>query len=335
MNKTIKVNPELLKQSSKKEKTKKHHGSNIKPNSLKKQLLQKIKAHRKSREKDFKGGNKEEKKENNDVKSVEDNVNEFDKSMDYLSSIIKDKKNKTLKKKPPSNMPANIPVNIGLPPTLKNDIPIAQEIHIEIPAATSEQPSAPIIVNNSNEPSYGCLKNGRKPTFKTWKNQKGNTEQKVMPKLSFNDDNNEPEKEEKIDTSYRQKRLEQIKEKIKINEETLKSKGSQVQPKKVKSTKHKSTKTYKNKFILGKKDGCISVLIKNKHTRKLNETEKEKLEQKKIPEMKDELRSSGLIKTGSSAPPDVIRELYTASNLAGHIKNENDQTLLDSFLSVN
>ena len=158
-------------------------------------------------------------------------------------------------------------------------------------------------------------------------------------KLSFSDDNteqeNEKEKEEKPDNSYRQKRLEQIKEKIRINEESLKSKKDLSESKKPKRIKNKSTKTYKNKFILGKKDGSISVLIKNKHTRKLNEAEKEKLEQKKIPEMKNELRSAGLIKPGSSAPPDVIRELYTASNLAGHIKNENDQTLLDSFLSVN
>ena len=49
--------------------------------------------------------------------------------------------------------------------------------------------------------------------------------------------------------------------------------------------------------------------------------------------MKTELKKTGLIKPGSNAPPDVIREIYTSSKLSGNVENTNNKTMLDSFLS--
>ena len=68
-------------------------------------------------------------------------------------------------------------------------------------------------------------------------------------------------------------------------------------------------------------------------TRKLNESEKHDIEKTKLSDMKTELKKTGLIKPGSNAPPDVIREIYTSSKLSGNVENTNNKTMLDSFLS--
>jgi hypothetical protein len=49
--------------------------------------------------------------------------------------------------------------------------------------------------------------------------------------------------------------------------------------------------------------------------------------------MKRELRNTGFMSGGSSAPPDVVRELFTAKNLAGDITNDNSSSLLESYLT--
>ena len=112
--------------------------------------------------------------------------------------------------------------------------------------------------------------------------------------------------------SYRQKRLEQIKEKIK---ETAKPRAdeeaSPALPKKPKN------KTLKNRVSLGLTGKEIRVLIKNQHTRKNDQEQKKLLQKIKIPDMKKELKDNGFIKSSSVAPPDVIRELFTARRLAG------------------
>ena len=45
------------------------------------------------------------------------------------------------------------------------------------------------------------------------------------------------------------------------------------------------------------------------------------------------LHKKRLLKVGSSAPPDVLREMYESSILAGDIENEGNDIALHNFLA--
>lgn len=87
------------------------------------------------------------------------------------------------------------------------------------------------------------------------------------------------------------------------------------------------------RFNLGKRNKKVSVFIKNQRTRKRVESEQRKLVQNGISQMKTHLIERNLIKSGSSAPNDVIKEMYKDSILAGDVSNNSSETLLHNFMS--
>ena len=102
---------------------------------------------------------------------------------------------------------------------------------------------------------------------------------------------------------------------------------------KVIATKHISKKTIKRKYILGKSknNNTVSVLIKDRGTRKRVLSAQKDLKRKNINDIKTYLREHNLIKTGSNAPNDVLRKLYESAMLSGEITNSNTETLLHNF----
>ena len=191
-NKTISINPELFKvggslnKSQKKtsmNKTKKLPPPIISPNILKNQLIKRIKEYKQKETVGSSDNKKDVKNDSNKNNSVTTNLteytDEFYDSINYLNTLSKQKKiekkqeasnatnpsikNKTLKtyKEP------FIDVNIDLPEEL------LEVKHQEIESFTSTDN------NNSkkhyiidNETPYGCLKNGIKPTYKSWNQTK-------------------------------------------------------------------------------------------------------------------------------------------------------------------
>ena len=65
----------------------------------------------------------------------------------------------------------------------------------------------------------------------------------------------------------------------------------------------------------------MSVLIKSRESRKNVQTEKVKLGQVSIVDIKISERQS-LIRSGSKAPNDVLRKMYEQSILAGDVSNK-------------
>jgi hypothetical protein len=92
--------------------------------------------------------------------------------------------------------------------------------------------------------------------------------------------------------------------------------------------KHRITK-----YRLGKQCDKVSVLIKNRKTRKRVEQEKTNLSQDSLQKMKAHLIERNLLKTGSNAPADVLKQIYKDSILTGDLTNKCGETLLHNFMN--
>lgn len=178
--KRISINTDLFTpSSSKRNKTvkreKKAIKTPIKANSIKKQLIKKIKQKQQSVEKQT------EKKKIPEVKlGIDDNdfENDFMKSMQFLDTMIKEKqetkqKKRSLKRSVGGPQNAIVPQNAMVP---QNAI-VPQSAQIQSIHIDSSVPANTLILP---EPKYGCLRNGSKPCYREFHNK---TLKKYNPSL--------------------------------------------------------------------------------------------------------------------------------------------------------
>ena len=342
--KTIKLNPDFLslngrKSENKSTKTKKVRPTSIvKPNKLRKELLTRIKNHQHKADVETKTKNNLDKKESNDIFKFDD---DFTKSMDYLEELSKNKiieknKQKNMKKtrKHMNNNQQSAPiiVNTSLPDEMKasNIKDITNNINpintnVSIPNLINETVSLvndtimPTIIPGSmplpiltNQPTYSCLKNGTRPTYKQLFTRKAGFTQNEQPKPITIENIQTPP----IAIPERKEKLKLLKKKYK---------------KEIKPVRQKKSKTIR--FNLGKKDNNVSVLIKNNDTRRKIKKAHGDLKKNNILDIKKYLKEHNLLKVGSEAPNDVLRQLYEQSRLTGEINNSNSNNLIHNYLS--
>jgi hypothetical protein len=177
------------------------------------------------------------------------------------------------------------------------------EIKEPILVCKDEPVKEPIIEINNNsdvcsiiqpDKPYGILKNGNKPTFKTW-NQTSPSDPLPMQPIS-----NMPEVS-----------IVPVQEPVQLVEE--------IEVKKV--------------FELGrnKKNKSVNVLIKNNNTRKKIESDKINFKKTNLSTIKNFLKKQNLIKFGTSAPNNLLRDMYENSKLCCEIHNENLQNVAHNF----
>ncbi len=386
--KTIQINPELFKMSgnkTRKNREKKELTLNpiVSPNNLKNKLLKRIKEHK-----------TQEIKKKSSTPNVSTNNNsytdEFYGALDYLSDLSKkhkvtEAKQRSLNTKTLKNYQSspNTGISLELPPEL-------QETKTFIPQTTE--------VFNVNykvqdDVPYGCLKNGKKKTYREWmeltKPEKQDIPDIVRPPTPpkknvgmFLEGATPIEAVKNIDTQpklSREERLEQIKNKLKkiqdqetqmkqqsldefkklekqystplmdspleelVDFDKSESKSNDIEDmlkeredkKENEKIKKYLKKTVKRKFTLGKSDKLrrVSVLIKDRQTRKnIINTQKE-LKKTTITDVKKYLRQHGIIKVGSTCPADILRKTFESAILTGEVTNTNKETLLHNFMS--
>ena len=98
--------------------------------------------------------------------------------------------------------------------------------------------------------------------------------------------------------------------------------------------KNRIKQTITKKYKLGKTPGgnVVGVLIKNSDTRRRIQEDHGVLRRESIVEIRKYLHDHGLIKVGSDAPPDVLRNIYESAKMTGEVINTNKHVLLHNFM---
>jgi hypothetical protein len=316
MNKTIKINPNLLLVKPKREKKEKTANTNATKKNvdhLKRQLLRNA-------------------KEN--ITTEKTSLNE---SMNYLSKLNNRKKQSWVEVSldNPSDLFPMKSDEKGQDQMKKEDKPVPKD---EVP--------------------YGCLKKGKKPTYRSYKRMLLNETRK-----------NNSEIVESLE-NVREKKLEELKKQQQTKQEELKKSPDLMEvslddidaniaikqdlelSKKIKNElavidELKASEEDKNKkktlikkivskkYVLGKNDEkqIVSVLIKDAERKNEIIQAKQELQRMKINKIKEYLLKHNLVKKGSEAPNTVLLDLYKNARLTGDVHNVNFNTMLETFVS--
>lgn len=312
--KTVQVNHDFLALSKKTKKREKNRNRPEKPKTLinsgkiRKEFIKKIQDFQDKKNKEIFDKNNVPQQIDIDV----DNFNtEFDKSLDFMQDLASKRrdKNKSRRKKKQFNKNQQNSISIEFPSELSSDNTIQK-----IPVMNSNIGSHGVSIILGKQPPYSNIKNGSKPTYRNWmKTQKHisgiNTYHK--PNIKINDNIL------KKNTNDRSNRLKELKKQRagNSNKQTIKIKRI------IKTIKHK----------LGKSNKKVGVLIKSRETRKQINNDKLKLNKTSISDIKKYLLSKNFIRCGSSAPNDVLREMYEKSILSGDLTNKSADVLIHNY----
>jgi len=359
---TIKINTALFKipDTRKNRKPKEQKEIKIKTpkkennKTLKRSLLRFLRNHQEQNINQLSSANK------NEIDKPKTNMttdfnSDFNESLEYLTRLTKENENnsiinthnKTLKQYPDYGKPSITEpiINTNVPMELmQNDFTnkITETIQTNQPVSINYKHYPP--------PSYGCLKQGSLPTFRTWKNQtQRNTNTPILnytPTISSNTEHNQNNHIDnpRINTSVvlntnpiqQSNKMNNMIEKsiITQNMEKMTNINNQNNQKYKKFIK-KQKKTLRRTYNVGKSKMYpkISVLVSNKTIRNNITTKSQLLKQVSIQEIKKYLIQKGFIRIGSIAPNDVLRKMYETSILmCGEIQNHNPDNLLYNYL---
>jgi len=332
--KKIMVNLDALQTKAPKKTTRKNP-PNIEPNRLKDTFMKQVQ-HYKSL-----ANTKKQKQETIPSKPLSAYTDEFNASVEYLNNMKKS---------------VNL-IQTELPTELIDDIPIAQIpkpmlVHEQVtPNLTSHSPAKYKV---DNAIPYGCLKNGIKQTFK-------NMTRNNRPRQTVNMSSVVPLNVVPLKPTFTNVMPSNV---VPSNVVPSNVVPSTVVPSNVvPSTVVPSTvvplnvvpsnvvpstvvpspstvgvpleRTIIKRHVIGKskKSRHVGVLIKNASTRKMITDEYKKLKKINISEVKTQLKNNGLLKVGSTAPADILRQTYESSVLAGLVKNDSEGTTYHNFMN--
>ena len=185
-----------------------------------------------------------------------------------------------------------------------------------------------------DEPPHGCLKNGKKPTFREWASKiLGGGKPPYDGGMTGDGGGGGGGGGDGgggggVDSSN-------------STDTNIQSAGGGdgdgsvggIDPSQIAGMRVKIRKTHKKRYRIGKHDDVVGVLLKNKQTQRHIQSQHLTLRQKSIGEIRKYLYDHHLLKIGSNAPPDVLRRMYEDAILTGDVKNTNDGVMLHNFMS--
>jgi len=368
---TIKINPDLFKFPTTNT-TRKKRGENKSPKikvrssedgkeqntkTLKRKLLKHIRSFQEEIHKESARKDKAPLPKKGELEQLPnpEGVHDFKESMDYLLKLTKEldkreqhtpAKNYTLKHRGDVNLQdvLNTPSSLF--------IPTNESVSLEMPVELGQ----PVLIAPRNalrhEPEYGCLKNGKKPTYRAWKNHTQRSYLPVggRPSIATNTVNPTQQRIQQIRQRANITRVNQMasspepmrlqkpeSQKISdiIKREQMKQMKDLKIPKKIKRPKQ-CQKTMRRTYRVGRSKVAprISVLVSNRTIRKNITTQAQLLKQVPIKDVKHYLIKHGFIRVGSIAPNEVLRRMYeSAKMMCGEIQNHNPDNLLYNFLN--
>jgi hypothetical protein len=295
--KPIKINPELFKVSGSQNKNKTLKNKPLYPvksNVLKKDLLARIKNHRSHKQNNYPLTNLDK---NNNYDYSNDNEDNYtnNESSDNRQNI--DTINTLTQKLD------NVPITLESNPPNKKSIPI----------------------NNDQDDDFLQSIN----FLKTLSNKKNNTiKRKISQDFPI-------EKQENLDNKpeYGCLKNGSLPTFRQIHNSTIKRDSNDITNSTIPKIKSNNKKNVTFKYNLGKKHKVVSVLIKNVSTRKKISSEHTHLKEIKLNDMKNYLKRHNLLKSGSNAPPDLIKKLYEQSLLTGDVRNTNKNSIVHNYLA--
>ena len=374
--KTIQINPNFFSLNNKTKKNKKSKkkarrnliSSSLRPNNVKKQLLERIKKYQIKQ------------KINGELpdpqtKSLNKWQDSFTKSMELLDNVIEKNKEKKKKKKkkelaqnqqPKQNQQNQKPVQNQQPqqnqqnqqnqkhqqPIINintesfdidsannsTDVPTPTHTPTSVQAHAPTSVQAPIKIHTpsirSNKIHASSLKAAppwgilKKGTKPTYSQYKKSLKNKSKPSLTI-ENNHQEDKEKNIDTMKRQAKLKELKKKVhKIHHINISK-----DVKKNDNPDKRYVHQFKKKYTLGKHKNKVGVLIKSRKKRKTLRKETIILKKRPITDVKQYLFNHNLIKKGSCAPEKVMRNIYESAFLTGDVFNKNPENLIHNYLN--
>jgi hypothetical protein len=282
---------------------------------------------------------------------MDDFNSDFDSSLQYLMKITdensknpKKSHNSTIKHYP-NNEPNSLFFNNNSFQPFENISNTLPEI-FDVPNIVNTKPVMQI--NRPNQPNYGCLKGGRLPTYRTWKNQ---TQRNYPPSINTmpissnvpaipNTNRIIPKVypmiagESKTTPSMNDLEKEREKAKERVEMKKMIQRQKPIAQPKLKYLKQK--RTLKRTYHVGKSkvEPKVAVLVSNKTIRNNVTTKAQLLKQTPIEEIRKFLIKKGLIKVGSTSPNDVLRKMYeSVVMISGDVVNHNPDNLLYNFFN--
>ena len=203
------------------------------------------------------------------------------------------------------------------------------------PITTSSEPIQKPVIAPS--PSFGCLKNGSLPTYRAYHNKTVKSQeasvQAIAPSalapsaIAPSALAPQPIVAERIKSPTELLLIEKMKQK-EIEEKT---KNLVKKQKKYKKLLRRTYRVGRDKYR-----PKVGVLLPNKTIRTNVTTKSYLLKQTPIDEIRKTLVKKGFIKSGSSAPNDVLRKIYESIQLIdGDVNNHNPDYLLHNFFNEN
>lgn len=154
------------------------------------------------------------------------------------------------------------------------------------------------------EPAYGNLKNGTKPTYRMFQQTPTNHNYNTSNYNTSTNNNNSSST-----NNY--------------NSSTNNNNSSTTI----------SSKPRKYKIGIDRRSKTAKVVIQGKKSRRKIKKLIKDTKTENITDVKNNLYNNSLIKCGTTAPPDVLREIYKNTKLTGKINNTNGDNLLHNFMA--